>query len=140
MEVFDFSAVTGQLIEVLTIVLMAGVTWAVRTFQSKTKSDELKVVMERLGETVKNGVSYAMIQGENSIQAKLTVKKTKNAVVNAAIDYVLSNSPELIAKSGYSSDKLRRWVESKIPGVAVEITDDYIIVEQDIRAKIGNDD
>ena len=133
---FDFSQITGILIEALTVILMAGVTWAVRTFQSKTKSDELKVVMDRLGDTVKNGISYGLMQGQEAIQGKLRVNKSKSAIVNLAIDYVLTNSPELIAKSGYSSDKLRRWIEGKLPQVASEITSSPETVEE-IQAKLG---
>ncbi len=136
MEMFDFSQITGILIEALTVFLMAGVTWAVRTFQKKTESDELKVVMERLGDTVKNGISFAMIQGGEMLDGKLTVKKTKSSLVNLAVDYVLMNSPELIQKSGYSTEKLQRWIEGKLPQVATDIAPDPETVE-DIRSRIG---
>jgi len=134
MESFDFSAIIGHVIEGLTVVIMVMITWAVKWLKSKTESDIMQTVMNRLEVTVKNGVRYAIHQGEESIKGKLRIDRPKNMVVSMAIEYVLENSLDLVVKSGYTKDKIRRMVESKLPQIMVEIdADDVLVRKSDLK-------
>jgi len=113
----ELNEIMFQIIQVIGVVLSVLVAWVLKWAKAHFESQVMRDSMYRLNDTVQNGISYAVTQGQELHKGRTTAHRTKSTIINTAMVYARDHSAELIKASGYSDDKLRELIESKLPEI-----------------------
>lgn len=117
METYDFSELASQVIQIAGIILSVMVAWVMKWAKAHFESKIMRDNMDRLNDTIQNGISRGVTQGQEVYAGKALIHKSKYEIVNSAMLYTRDHSQALINASGYSDEKLRGLIESKLPEI-----------------------
>jgi len=117
----ELNEVMFQVIQIIGVIFSVLVAWVLKWAKAHFESKIMKDTMTRLNDTLQNGISYAVTNGQDIVGGKVRTFRPKSVLVNTALIYARDHSKGLIKASGYSDEKLRGLIESKLPPIQERI-------------------
>lgn len=124
----DFSPVTGPIMELLGVIIMALVTELIRRLLNYIGVKKDSQLREYIGTAAKNGAALAIQKAKDYMQdrASLPPRTGESSPVEQTINYLLTNVPDnlkkfgLIDKDGKPTEAMYKFAEAQIAKIMIQ--------------------